>query len=32
MEEQQTHLDKVLADWMGNHEQIDDVIIFGVRI
>ena len=32
MDEQRTHLDRVLTDWMGNHEQIDDVIIFGVRI
>jgi len=32
MDEQQEHLDKVLVDWIGNHEQIDDVIIFGVRI
>lgn len=32
MDEQQAHLDKVFTDWVGNHEQIDDVIIFGVRI
>ena len=32
MEEQKKLLEKDFVDWMGNHEQIDDVIIIGSRL
>lgn len=32
MDEQQSHYDKVITEWMGTHEQIDDIIIFGVKV
>ena len=32
MDEQQAHLDKVITDWIGNKEQIDDIIVFGIRV
>ncbi len=32
MEEQKITLDKTITDWIGSGEQIDDIIIFGVRI
>ena len=33
MKEQKTILNKTIMDWMGNeHEQIDDIIICGLRI
>ncbi|MBL4752258.1 MAG: tetratricopeptide repeat protein [Flavobacteriales bacterium] len=32
MEEQHTHLDKVITDWIGDNEQIDDILIFGIRV
>ena len=32
MEEQKEELDKAITDWMGNkHEQIDDILVIGVR-
>ncbi|MDF1672968.1 MAG: two-component regulator propeller domain-containing protein [Vicingaceae bacterium] len=32
MDEQKRLLEKEFSDWMGNHEQIDDVIIIGSRL
>ena len=33
MNKQQEHIEKVLEDWMGGvHEQIDDVLIIGVKV
>lgn len=32
MNEQRDILDKAIDDWRGNIEQIDDIIVFGVRI
>ena len=32
MEEQKDVLDKTFEDWRGDHEQIDDVCIIGVRL
>ncbi len=32
MQEQKTHLIKTLEEWMGNHEQIDDILVFGIEI
>lgn len=32
MEDQKKKLEKDFTDWMGNHEQIDDVIIIGSRL
>ncbi|MBL4657249.1 MAG: tetratricopeptide repeat protein [Flavobacteriales bacterium] len=32
MDQQQEHLDKVINDWIGGKEQIDDILIFGVRV
>jgi PAS domain S-box-containing protein len=32
MSEQKKLLDKTFADWQGNHIQIDDVMIMGIRI
>jgi len=32
MEEQYEHLRKVFTDWRGGYEQIDDVLVIGVRV
>ena len=32
MEEQKEILDKTLQDWMGQVEQIDDILVMGLRI
>jgi serine phosphatase RsbU (regulator of sigma subunit) len=32
MDEQKQILDKIFADWQGDQEQIDDVLVMGVRI
>ncbi len=32
MQEQYRHLHKVFAKWRGNYEQIDDVLVIGVRV
>lgn len=32
MDEQQAHLDKIITDWIGTGEQIDDIIIFGIKV
>lgn len=32
MEEQRQHLDSFFMEWLGNEEQIDDVMIIGVRM
>ncbi|PCH98466.1 MAG: hypothetical protein COB85_01500 [Bacteroidetes bacterium] len=32
MEDQRITLDKTITDWIGTGEQIDDMIIFGVRV
>ena len=31
MAEQQKELEKAFEDWRGNHEQIDDVLVVGIR-
>lgn len=32
MKEQRDLLEKRLDDWMGSHEQVDDILIMGIRI
>ena len=32
MEDQRLHLDKVITDWIGGGEQIDDILVIGVRV
>ena len=32
MAEQQKLLSKTMSEWMGNHEQLDDILVIGVRI
>ncbi|MBL4657534.1 MAG: tetratricopeptide repeat protein, partial [Flavobacteriales bacterium] len=32
MEDQGPKLEKVIVDWIGDHEQIDDIMVIGVRI
>ncbi|MCW3103195.1 MAG: hypothetical protein JWO09_1635 [Bacteroidetes bacterium] len=32
MEEQRQRLDQAIESWKGNHEQIDDILIIGVKI
>jgi len=32
MEEQKNHLEKALAEWIGDSEQIDDITILGTKI
>ena len=32
MEEQRHHLEAVLADWMSETEQVDDILVIGVRV
>jgi len=32
MAEQKTKLEQKFHDWKGNHEQVDDVVILGIRI
>jgi len=32
LDEQKDILDKTISDWMENNEQIDDILIFGVRV
>ncbi|MDX2415601.1 MAG: tetratricopeptide repeat protein [Bacteroidales bacterium] len=32
MSDQKEILDKTLADWMGEHSQIDDILVVGVKI
>ena len=32
MQEQYEHLRKVFTDWRGSYEQIDDVLVIGVRV
>ena len=32
MEEQKTHLDQTISRWMGNYDQIDDILIMGVKV
>lgn len=32
MEEQKNHLAKIFIDWKGENEQVDDILIIGVRI
>ena len=32
MEEQKEHLDKTIESWKGDKEQVDDILIIGVRI
>jgi len=32
MEEQRRSLDRAIEDWKGDHEQVDDILIIGVKI
>ena len=32
MAEQQKLLSKTMSEWMGNNEQLDDILVIGVRI
>lgn len=32
LQEQEKRLDSRLAEWMGNHEQVDDILIIGSRV
>ena len=32
MEEQKKEINKVLKDWIGNLEQLDDILVIGIRI
>ncbi|MBX3164022.1 MAG: hypothetical protein KF900_06035 [Bacteroidetes bacterium] len=32
MQEQKQILEKMLADWVGTLEQVDDVTVIGVRV
>jgi len=32
MHEQKEKVDKFFTDWMGAHEQVDDVTLMGIRI
>ena len=32
MKEQKEYLNKYMSDWMGEHEQIDDICVIGIRI
>jgi serine phosphatase RsbU (regulator of sigma subunit) len=31
MEEQRAELDRVITQWMGNEDQVDDILIFGIQ-
>ena len=32
MQEQKTILDQTLKEWKGDHEQVDDILVMGVRV
>ncbi len=32
MNEQKIHLNNTIEEWMGDHEQIDDILVFGIEI
>jgi tetratricopeptide (TPR) repeat protein len=32
MEKQQQELETVLKTWMGDHEQVDDILVIGIRV
>lgn len=32
MEEQKKHLDKTIKEWMGTENQVDDILVIGVRV
>ena len=32
MVEQRNQLDDFLSDWMGDEEQVDDIIVMGVKV
>jgi serine phosphatase RsbU (regulator of sigma subunit)/tetratricopeptide (TPR) repeat protein len=32
MEEQRQELERTIAEWMGAHEQLDDILVVGVRL
>jgi len=32
MQDQKNYLDRFIEEWMGKHEQVDDVLVIGVRV
>ena len=32
MTRQQEMLDKKIVEWMGNHEQVDDILVVGIKL
>ena len=32
MTEQKAFIEKALLEWMGEHEQVDDVLVIGIRV
>lgn len=32
MEDQEKELDRIFNEWRGNHEQVDDVLVIGIRV
>ena len=32
MEEQRNELERVMTKWKGNEFQVDDILIFGIRL
>ena len=32
VEQQEKNLDTAIVNWMGDHEQIDDILVIGIRI
>jgi hypothetical protein len=32
MSEQYNYLQKIFTDWRGQYEQVDDVLVIGVRV
>ena len=32
MPEQQVHLDQTITEWKGNQEQIDDILVIGIKV
>jgi hypothetical protein len=32
MQQQKAALEKVFDEWKGDHEQVDDVLVIGIRV